>query len=74
MGPVVEDKPHKPMKKHHSQHNMAPAGDDPNITETGCVALEKKSDQFLNKFYQKSGRICIKTGYFEDKQTDKPLV
>merc|ERR1719474_2372984 len=41
--PVVEDKPHKPMKKHHSQHNMAPAGDDPNITETGCVALEKKS-------------------------------
>ena len=41
--PVVEDKPHKPMKKHHSQHNMAPAGDDPNITEIGCVALEKKS-------------------------------
>merc|ERR1711962_411223 len=46
--PVVEDKPHKPMKKHHSQHNMAPAGDDPNITETGCIALEKKSKS-LNK-------------------------
>ena len=41
--PVVEDKPHKPMKKHHNQHNMAPAGDDPNNTEIGCVALEKKS-------------------------------
>merc|ERR1712079_901036 len=31
------------MKKHHSQHNMAPAGDDPTITEAGCVALGKKS-------------------------------
>ena len=40
--PVVEDKPHKPLKKHHNQHN-APAGDDLDIGEEGCVALEKKS-------------------------------
>ena len=39
--PVVEDKPHKPLKKHHNQLN-APAGD--NLGgEEGCVALEKKS-------------------------------
>jgi len=40
--PVVEDKPHKPLKKHHNQHN-APAGDYLDIGEEGCVALEKKS-------------------------------
>merc|ERR1719341_3241733 len=40
--PVVEDKPHKPLKKHHNQHN-APAGDDLDIGDEGCVALEKKS-------------------------------
>jgi len=38
--PVVEDKPHKPLKKHHQN---ASAGDNLDIGEEGCVALEKKS-------------------------------
>jgi len=41
--PVVEDKPHKPMKKHHMNQHNAPAGNDLDIGEEGCVALEKKS-------------------------------
>merc|ERR1719450_1852273 len=41
--PVVEDKPHKPLKKHHMNQNNTSAGNDLNIVEEGCVALEKKS-------------------------------
>merc|ERR1719430_1572079 len=41
--PVVEDKPHKPLKKHHNNQHYAPAGGDVDIGEEGCVALEKKS-------------------------------
>ena len=38
--PVVEDKPHKPLKKHH---NHQQTGDDLDAGGEGCVALDKKS-------------------------------
>merc|ERR1719397_798330 len=48
--PVVEDKPHKPVKKHHNNlHNKAPAGDDLEVGEEGCAALEKKSKSQCKK-------------------------